>query len=72
MQEEKIKIDEYRKENNKKVSQLYRELEKLQVMLERKVGVEQFNERIESKADKQMVLNAVMNKVSKIEVEQVL
>lgn len=40
--------------------------------LERKVNLELFNERVESKADKQMVLNAVINKVSKIELDQVL
>jgi len=34
------------------------------------VALDQFNERLESKADKQMVLNAVMNKVSKIEMDQ--
>ncbi len=31
-----------------------------------------FTERVESKADKQMVLNAVINKVSKIELDQIL
>lgn len=30
-----------------------------------------FNERLEAKADKQMVLNATVNKISKGEVEQV-
>lgn len=34
------------------------------------MALDQFNERLESKADKQMVLNAVMNKVSKIEMDQ--
>lgn len=51
---------------------MYKEIEKLQVGLERKVSLEVFNERVESKADKQMVINAVINKVSKIELEQVL
>ena len=40
--------------------------------LERKVNMDHFTERVESKADKQMVLNAVINKVSKIELDQVL
>lgn len=40
--------------------------------LERKVNLEVFTERVEAKADKQMVLNAVINKVSKIELDQVL
>lgn len=40
--------------------------------LERKVNMDHFTERVESKADKQMVINAVINKVSKIELDQVL
>jgi hypothetical protein len=52
------------------LTQAFRDIEKLQISLERKVALDQFNERLESKADKQMVLNAVMNKVSKIEMDQ--
>lgn len=42
----------------------------MQVSVERKVSLEVFNERMEAKADKQMVVNATINKVSKGEIEQ--
>jgi hypothetical protein len=47
-------------------------MEKMGLNIERKVNIEDFNERIESKADKQMVLNAVVNKPNKSEVEALL
>lgn len=39
------------------------------MLLERKLNIDEFNERIEEKADKQMVANAVYNKVNKSEFE---
>lgn len=56
----------------KQLKAAFREIEKLQLSIERKVNLDMFTDRIEGKADKQMVLNAVINKVSKIEVEQAL
>lgn len=40
--------------------------------MERKVSTEQFTMFLEGKADKQMVLNAVINKVGRVEMEQAL
>lgn len=65
-------VDSLKTEVNKKITSIFKEIEKLQLAVERKVNVDLFNERVESKADKQMVLNAVINKVSKIELEQFL
>ena len=61
----RTKLDEAKKDQNKKLSQIYRELEKFQISLERKVGQEDFNERLEIKADKQMIVNAICNKINK-------
>lgn len=47
------------------MSSIYRELEKLGLNIERKVNIDDFNERLENKADKQMVVNAACNKVNK-------
>ena len=44
----------------------------MQIALERKVQLEFFNQAMEAKADKQMVVNATINKVSKIDFEQIL
>jgi hypothetical protein len=44
-------------------------LEKIGLSLERKVNNEDFLERIEGKADKQMVVNAVCNKINKQDVD---
>lgn len=54
---------------NKKLAQIYRELEKQQLSLERRITSEEFNERVESKADKQMLVNVLQGKVSKSEME---
>ncbi len=69
--DEKTRIEDLKKDLTKKFSSIYRDLEKTQVAVERKVGLEVFNERLEAKADKQMVLNATINKISKGEVEQI-
>lgn len=37
--------------------------------IDRKVNIEDFNERIEVKADKQMLINALINKPNKSEVD---
>lgn len=65
-----MRTEELKRDLSKKVSSIYRDLEKMQVSVERKVAMDVFNERLEAKADKQMVLNATINKVSKGEVEQ--
>jgi hypothetical protein len=44
----------------------------MQIAMERKVQLEFFNQAIEAKADKQMVVNATINKVSKVDIEQIL
>ena len=69
LSDEKIRLEDLKKDLTKKFSSLYRDIEKVQVGLERKVGMDVFNERLEAKADKQMVLNATVNKISKGEVE---
>jgi hypothetical protein len=53
----------------RKLSQAVKDIEKLSIGLERKVNLEVFNERVETKADKSMVLNATINKVSKVELD---
>lgn len=63
------KLEENKRDLHKKLSQIYRELEKLAISLERKVGTEEFNERLEIKADKQMIVNGLINKVTKSEAE---
>jgi succinylarginine dihydrolase len=65
-----VRSEELKRDLTKKLSSIYRDLEKMQVSVERKVAMDVFNERLEAKADKQMVLNATINKVSKGEVEQ--
>ena len=37
--------------------------------MERKVNIDDFNERLEVKADKQMLVNAICNKVNKQDVD---
>ena len=69
---EKVSAEELKRTYSKQIQHLIREMEKLQVAVERKVNMDIFTERVESKADKQMVLNAVINKVSKIELDQIL
>lgn len=64
-----MRSEELKRDLTKKLSSMYRDLEKMQVSVERKVAMDIFNERLEAKADKQMVLNATINKVSKGEVE---
>lgn len=44
--------EDFKQEIYKKITQMYREIEKLQVLNERKVNIELFNERLELKADK--------------------
>lgn len=66
------KVDEIKKDQNKKLSQIYRELEKIGMTMERKVNTEDFNERLEVKADKQMLVNAICNKVNKQDVDQAM
>jgi len=46
------KIEDGKRDQNKKLSQIYRELEKLNINLERKINIEEFNERLDIKADK--------------------
>ena len=70
--EEKAKVEDHRKDVHKKVGQIFRDIEKMQIALERKVQLEFFNQAMEAKADKQMVVNATINKVSKIDIEQIL
>ncbi len=40
--------------------------------MERKVNIDDFNERLEAKADKQQLVNAICNKVNKQDVDQAL
>lgn len=70
--DDRSKSEEAKKDIQKKVTMIFRDLEKFQLAMERKVNLDLFNERVESKADKQMVLNAVINKVSKVELEQIM
>ena len=51
-EELRMKNDEVKKDLNKKLAPMYRELEKLSSIIDRKVGVDDFNERLDSKADK--------------------
>ncbi|CDW85981.1 UNKNOWN [Stylonychia lemnae] len=66
------KIEEGKRDQNKKLSQIYRELEKLNINQERKVNIEEFNERLEIKADKQMLINGLINKINKSEADQIV
>ena len=70
LSDDKVRSEELKRDLTKKLSSIYRDLEKMQVSVERKVAMDVFNERLEAKADKQMLLNATINKVSKGEVEQ--
>ncbi len=63
------KIEEGKREHNKKLAQIYRELEKNQLCLERKVSIEDLNERLEGKADKQMVVNGLLTKSNRGDLE---
>ena len=58
-------MSELKKDQNKKLSQIYRELEKNALAIERKVNIEDLQDSLELKADKQMVINGISNKASK-------
>lgn len=68
----KEKIECMKKDQNKKFSQIYRELEKLGLALERKVSQDELNERMDQKTDKITVANAISVKANKSEVDQIL
>eukprot|EP00347_Sterkiella_histriomuscorum_P015749 403355827 len=68
----RTKIEEGKRDHNKKLAQIYREIEKLNMAQERKVNIEEFNERLEIKADKQMIINGLINKLNKSEAEQII
>jgi hypothetical protein len=70
LSDDKVRSEELKRDLTKKLSSIYRDLEKMQVSIERKVAMDVLNERLEAKADKQMLINATINKVSKGEVEQ--
>lgn len=55
----KEKFEFIKKDNNKKFTQIYREIEKFAMQLERKLSVEDFNEKMESKCDKLMLANSL-------------
>ncbi len=46
------RIEDSKRDLNKKLAQIYRELEKQQLSLDRRITTEEFNERLETKADK--------------------
>ena len=48
---------------------MYRELEKIGMVVERKLSIEDFNEKIEQKADKTTMGNAISIKANKTEVD---
>ncbi len=52
IRDEKMRFEDLKKDLTKKFSSMYRDFEKLHVDLERKVGMDVFNERLEAKADK--------------------
>ena len=64
------KVDELKRDQSKKLAQIYRELEKSSISLERKVSIEDFNERLDGKADKQHLMNSLMAKANKGDAEQ--
>jgi uncharacterized phage-like protein YoqJ len=72
VEEEREKWEDHRKEWHRNMTQMVRDIEKMQVTMERKVQLEFFNQCMEQKADKQMVVNATINKVSKIDLEHLL
>ena len=51
---------------------MVRDIERAQIAMERKVQLEVFNQALEQKADKQMVVNATINKVSKVDIEHIM
>lgn len=71
-EEIRCKIEDNKKDQNKKWAQIYREIEKQALNVERKVNIDEFNERIDIKADKQMVVNAVINKPNKVDIDQAI
>ena len=66
------RMEEGKRDTQRKMAGIYREMEKLGMAMEKKVAVEELNERLEGKADKQMVVNAVSNKVNRADMEGVL
>ena len=64
-----LKQEELKKEQNKRLSQIYREMEKFTIAVERKVNIDDLNERMDSKADKHAVNNALQLKANKQEIE---
>jgi biotin synthase-like enzyme len=53
------RIEEVRKETNKKVVTLINEIEKTQASIDRKLGVDEFNTRIETKLDKNSLVHVL-------------
>ncbi len=46
------KIEDTKKDHNKKISAVYRELEKIAFSIEKKASIDDMNDRFELKADK--------------------
>ena len=66
------RIEEVRKENNKKIVTLINEIEKVQAAVERKCSTEELNARLDSKLDKTMLTHALQQRPTRQEIEPVL
>ena len=66
------RIEEVRKEQNKKVVTLVNEIEKLQASLDRKCSLDDFTARLDSKVDKTALAHALSQRPTRQEIEPVL
>ena len=66
------RADDAKKEQKKQVMAILKEFEKLQSQMERRCTLEEFNQRMENKMDKQYGIATLNSKPSRQEIEPVL
>ena len=64
--------EDQKKESKKQAMAILKEFERLQTQVERKCTLEEFNQRMETKLDKQYAMATLNSKPSRAEIEPVL
>lgn len=67
-----MRVEEVRKESNKKIVTLINEIEKMQASVDRKCSVDDVNSRLDGKLDKTALMNALRERPTRAEIEPVL
>jgi hypothetical protein len=66
------RIEDVRKESNKKLVTLVNEVEKIQASIDRKISVDDLNLRLDTKLDKNALTHAISQRPTRQEIEPVL